>query len=413
MKHVVWNEQANESVLGPGASEGVNAVRAFLCRHYAALLAPELLAMKAWKGDASPALAPRGSFDNDLRYWVQHFQESFNRSRGPVAAQLKAKLPNKKLIETGDIDWGTRLVMGINEALATDDAIQLPRGVIATTSALTAIELKAAPRNERFGNAYRVQNLDLLLKKLGLDANQKGMISKKRVAPLAEGNFMVPEGHPLYAKATQESECAALVQCLGVPNTNRWRRGPRVQDIDMLPRGTVIATLNRGIYLSDYSGESHVGIFLSKDRGGLLMLDQHIGDKGNVGIRYKSFGAKHTQSPVSVFKYIDRDFSYRMKTVDQSGQEVYARDYSLATVRFRQNLTQDGSEYYVLVDDGNIARRDAPGNSTAHRRRTAEEQRQARRELGEELFPRALVEEMQKAMDTTELRKAAAEIQAR
>jgi hypothetical protein len=409
MKHVIWNESSNESVLGPGLAQGINAVRAFLREYYA-----RLLAMAVWKGETLD-LAAAGPFDANLRSWVRQFQTAFNYSRGPLVKAKKAKLPYGRLIETGEVDWGTRHVMGIDEKLARDDAIQLPSGVVAAPSSLTAIELKAAPRGERFGNAYRVGQLDVLLAKLGLRDGQEEMISKKRVVILDEGNFMVPEGHPLYSggqmpdavkrmglsNATDKSECAALVQSLGVPNTNRWRRGPRVKDIDMLPRGTVIATLHRGVYMSDYSGESHVGVFLSKDDHGLWMLDQHIGDTGNVGIRFKRFGAEQKKSPVSVLKYINPDFSYRMKVIDQSGQAIYAYDHSLETVRYRQNLTSDGNQYYVLVDDGTIARRDAPRDSAAHRLRTAEEQRRAKDDLREAVFPKALAEEISKQMQET------------
>lgn len=379
MKHVVWNEKSS----GPGVADGVNAVRAFLRVYYARLLDPELQAMKARKGDTDPALLARGPFDPDLRYWVKLFQESFNRSATPAVTSVKAKLPNKKLAAAGDIDWGTRVVMGIDEALARDDAILLPAGIGAKVGGLTATELKAAHRNERFvGNAYRVEGLDGLLAKLGLRDVPEEAVSKMRIAPLDEGNFIVPEGHVLYNAAADKSECAALVQTLGVPNTNRWRRGPRVQDIDYLPRGTVIATLGTGVYLSDYSGKSHVGIFLAKDDHGLWMLDQYRGGQGKLGIRFKKFGAPHSRTRVSASRYLVDDYSYRMEVVDKDGSKSYARDFSLETIRYRTNLTGDGSEYYVLLDDGKLARRD----SGAHRLRTPEENREGVNELFTEIF---------------------------
>jgi hypothetical protein len=379
MKHVVWNEKSS----GPGVADGVNAVRAFLCTYYAPLFDPELLAMKARKGETEPALPARGPFDGDLRYWVKLFQDSFNRSKSPAVTRVKAKLPNKKLVETGDIDWGTRIVMGIDEALARDDAILLPVGVGAKVASLTATELKAAHRDERFvGNAYRVEGLDGLLTKLGLRDVPEEAASRMRIAPLDEGNFVVPEGHVLYNTAADKSECAALVQTLGVPNTNQWRRGPRVQDIEFLPRGTVIATLGTGVYLSDYSGKSHVGIFLSKDDHGLWMLDQYRGGEGKVGIRFKKFGAPHSRTRVKASRYLVDDYSYRMEVVDESGHKTYARDFSLETIRYRTNLTGDGSEYYVLLDDGKVARRD----SRAHRLRTPEENREGINELVTEMF---------------------------
>jgi hypothetical protein len=218
--------------------------------------------------------------------WVRRFQIAAN-----------AKLKKKRLPENGDVDWATRRAMGIDEALADDEAIKLPEGVQAYQLALTASELEAGKRGERFdGRAYRVANLDKLLAALGLGDTKIGTTSDKRIAPLEEGPFLVPQGHVLYGAAADKSECAALVQSFGVSNTNRWRRGPRVQDIETLEPGTVIATLGSGVYLSDYSGKSHVGIFLRKDDLGLVMLDQFRGGEGVLGIRYKKFGAKHKRT---------------------------------------------------------------------------------------------------------------------
>jgi len=90
-----------------------------------------------------------------------------------------------------------------------------------------------------------------------------------------------------------------------------------------------------------------------------------------------------------------------VKAIDQCGQAIYAYDHSLETVRYRQNLTSDGNQYYILVDDGTIARRDAPRDSAAHRLRTAEEQRRAKDDLREAVFPKALAEEIGKHMQET------------
>jgi hypothetical protein len=91
-----------------------------------------------------------------------------------------------------------------------------------------------------------------------------------------------------------------------------------------------------------------------------------------------------------------------MEVVDRRGNKSYARDYSLDTVRFRENLTGDGSEYYVLLDDGKVARQD----SSAHRRRTSEEDREAANEFVKELFdgidimgPKDAGEKLRKALE--------------
>jgi hypothetical protein len=369
MKHVIWQEGSS----GPG----IDQARGFLCGYFA-----DLLNSAARKGDAI-GLPATGPFDANLRTWIRQFQAVFNRSTKPAAMTLKHKLPHGRLPDGGEIDWRTRLVMGIDEKLAGDDAILLPDAVVAKLSPLTALELKAAPPREHYvGNAYRVENLDKLLAALGLTERRVGTVSTKRIAPLDEGRFLVPEGHALYAAAREKSECAALVQSLGVPNTNRWRRGPHVQDIEALAPGTVIATLGEGVYLSDYSGKSHVGIFLDKTRHGLVMLDQWAGSDGKLGIRFKPFSASHHDRPVNMARLIDPNYSYRSSVIDKDGRTSWRHDYSLKTLSVHADLTGDGSAYYILLDDGHVARHDSPDSL----RRTKDEDRQVVRAFVNELF---------------------------
>jgi len=338
------------------------------------------------KGDALVDLPARGAFDANLRRWVKYFQVIFNQSKGPVAAQQKSRLPTRKRIETGDIDWGTRCVLGIDEQLATDSEIGIPEGVAVRKDGLTPSERQMARRGEQFiGSAYRVDGLDKLLKKLGLQDKAQppqDARSEYRVALLDEGKFIVPEKHVLRAAAVDKSECAALVQSLGVSNTRFWRRGPRVQS--MLPAqpapGTVIATLGTGVYLSDYSGQSHVGIFLGQDRQGLWMLDQYVGATGNVGIRRKQFGARHEVVNLKPSQYFGHGF--RRETVDKSGNRIYGMDYRYQTISKRLNLTSDGSEYYILLDDGKVARDD----SAPDLRPNQEETKKAVKDLVDEIF---------------------------
>lgn len=378
MKHVVWNEQSDEKTLGPGLSQGINQARAALL---SAGPVADANRFRNLKGDEPLDLAPSGGFDAGLRRWVKYFQVYFNRSRGPAAARAKARLPEKKLIETGEIDYYTRLVLGVDESLARDDAIQIPDGIVARQDALTASELKAAPAGTRYmGSAYRVEGLDKLLDKLGLGERQEA-VSKYRVAPLEEGKFIVPEKHPLFESAGEKDECAALVQCLGVSNTRYWRRGPRVQD--MRPQGpepgTVIATLGKGVYYSDYSGQSHVGIFLMQDRRGLVMLDQFVG--GNTGIRRKPFSFEHKETHLRPSQFLGHAF--RREVTDKSGNKIYGQDYRYDTVRTRTNLTSDGSEYYILLDDGKVARHD---DAAQDLKPTKQETKQVVKELVDEIF---------------------------
>jgi hypothetical protein len=390
MKHVIWKEGAS----GPG----IDRARAFLRGYFG-----ELLAMAARKGDRI-TLPPGGPYDPNLRTWVRQFQTIFNASNKHAARESRRKLG--RLPDNGDIDWRTRVVMDIPDALADDPDILLPEGVEATPSPLTGIERKAARPGEVFiGSAYRVANVNKLLVRLGLEKQEEGASSIMRIAPLDEGRFIVPEGHPLYDEASGKSECAALVQSLGVPNTNQWRRGPRVQDVEILAPGTVIATLGSGVYLSDYSGKSHVGIFLAKRAGGIVMLDQFAGGNGKLAIRFKPFGAKHKISPVSALRYIDQNYSYRVEVLDALGNKSYVQDHTLATVRTRVSLTQDGSEYYVLLGDGRVARKDL----NAPKLRTRAEDREAVKALVDELWggikpgdPKAAGEAMHDALEDAE-----------
>jgi hypothetical protein len=390
MKHVIWKEGTS----GPG----IERARLFLRGYFA-----DLLAMAARKGEAIN-LPAGGPYDANLRTWVRQFQAIFNKSDKRAARASRLKVG--RLPDNGDIDWRTRLVMDIPESFADDTAILLPADVEATPSPLTGFERNAARPGEVFiGNAYRVTNLNTLLVRLGLQNQEEGSTSNMRIAPLDEGRFLVPEGHPLYGEASGKSECAALVQSLGVPNTNQWRRGPRVQDVELLPPGTVIATLGSGVYLSDYSGKSHVGIFLAKRDGGIVMLDQFAGGKGKLAIRFKPFGAKHKISPVSPLRYIDPSYSYRVGVLDAQGHKSYVQDHTLATVRTRISLTQDGSEYYVLLGDGGVARKDL----NAPKLRTKAEDREAAKAFVDEVFkgirlgdPKASGEAMHDALEDAE-----------
>jgi hypothetical protein len=135
-----------------------------------------------------------------------------------------------------------------------------------------------------------------------------------------------------------------------------------------------------------------------------------------LGIRYKMFGAKNKRTRVKASKFIDPKYSYRMEVTDARGKKSYARDYSLDTVRYKENLTGDGSEYYVLLDNGSVVRED----SNAHRQRTPEENRQAAKEFVAELFdgvdimgPKDAGEKLRKALEGVKPPQADAPLQPR
>lgn len=348
MRHVIW--RSGDS--GPG----VDAVRSAIASHFdKEILKGELI------------LAPKGAIDPVLQQHVAIFQKRFNellKSKHPAVAKLR-KQTGDKLIETGDVDYPTRVALHIDESLAADPAINLPAGVEAYRVPLTLAEGSAAAPGETFsGQAYRLRGLDKLLAAIGLEKGKVGE-SGHRIAPLAEGRFLVSEKHVLFGAACDKSECAALPQSFGVPDTNQWRRGPRVQDVAVLPVGTIVATLGSGVYLSDYSGQSHVGVFLRKTETHLVMLDQWRGKDGNLGIREKPFGLPRVAKRNNPMTYINSpEYSFRVP-VERGGAVVgYTRDNSFERLRYRSNLTGDGSAYHVLMGDGTVARRDIAATTT-------------------------------------------------
>lgn len=121
-----------------------------------------------------------------------------------------------------------------------------------------------------------------------------------------------------------KNECAQFVQFFGVPRTREWRAGPQVCFLEQsdIPSGTVVATLRDNLYHNDYSGRSHVGIYLRHDPfgtkgGGVLLLDQF--NKNPIKRRLKRY---------------DGDAG-RAKPIRATGR--------------RYNWSADGEEYFVLL----------------------------------------------------------------
>jgi hypothetical protein len=134
-----------------------------------------------------------------------------------------------------------------------------------------------------------------------------------------------------------KNECAQWVQLWGVPRTTYWRRGPQVCHMKPgeLAPGTVIATLRDDKYYSDYSGRSHVGIYLGHDP-----LDTSANSQAGVTIFDQYNGAKITT----------RKKLYRVDANAQGGaaKKVWTDSAGVEQTK-RVNWTKDGEEYFVLL----------------------------------------------------------------
>jgi|GEM_PF-3651061 len=136
-----------------------------------------------------------------------------------------------------------------------------------------------------------------------------------------------------------KNECASYVQYFGIPNTKTWLRGPRVCDFKPgeLPEGTVVATLRDGKYYSDYSGRSHVGIYLGHDDYSNYLLSNN-----------KSVGV------TLMDQYNDNQIARRKKyyavDADKEGNSTSSwTDSKGAAHKKRVSWGKDGEEYYVLL----------------------------------------------------------------
>lgn len=74
-------------------------------------------------------------------------------------------------------------------------------------------------------------------------------------------------------------QCVALLQHYAkLPPTGAWAEGAAVLAVDRLANGTAIATFVNGKYQSLVTG-NHAAFFISKDAGGIWVMDQWKSDK--------------------------------------------------------------------------------------------------------------------------------------
>ena len=227
---------------------------------------------------------------------------------GTVQRALNRSGATPALDEDGDFGGRTEAA-----TLRFQAASPRVRGVIGGVVCFTTLEalyvlpvvseqLKAAPLPQHIDNrdwASKIRHRRINLGSMTVNPNTRMVEPCTGNGFLLEGFEHLVGGRMEYNKAGEfwvfhnredldrasaaKNECALLVQSFGVDKTRNWRRGPQVRALLALTRGTVIATLRDGVYYSDHSGRSHVGIFdsfiIGKDgkRTGFRMYDQSNG----------------------------------------------------------------------------------------------------------------------------------------
>lgn len=174
---------------------------------------------------------------------------------------------------------------------------------------------------------------------LGYVINAFKKFERGAIQLLPKHNIIEP---PAGALAGVKNECAQFVQYFGVPRTTTWRKGPRVCDFKPgeLPEGTVVATLRDEKYYSDYSGRSHVGIYLSHDdystylttknkSAGVTIMDQWNGVR--IERRTKKYAA-------------DANADGNLLKEGKTWTDIQGVSHNK-----RVKWSEDGEEYYVLL----------------------------------------------------------------
>lgn len=135
------------------------------------------------------------------------------------------------------------------------------------------------------------------------------------------------------------NECAQFVQLFGVPRTTFWRAGPQVCHMapGTIPIGAVVATLRDGVYHNDYSGRSHVGIYLGHDA-----YDPAKGNANAGGVRLFD---QWNGSPIS------RRLKPYSRKANQPGKVARRAWTDTAGLRHTRRVgwASDGEEYFVLM----------------------------------------------------------------
>lgn len=151
-------------------------------------------------------------------------------------------------------------------------------------------------------------------------------------------------------KEVRKNECALLVQAFGCGGTRFWRRGPQVKACPDIPVGTVIATLRDGVYYSDHSGRSHVGIFLSKDDRGIKMIDQWNGR--DIGLSYRKYDPRRNGDELTRRRKTSK---YDDMTIPVPAPDGSHLGYTVAHIptmkKYQYTWVSDADEYYVMYSN--------------------------------------------------------------
>jgi hypothetical protein len=159
----------------------------------------------------------------------------------------------------------------------------------------------------------------------------------KQVRELGGGRFAV---NPVGGARWGLNECVHLVKYFGVPYTGDWRRGPQVCDMapGTLPVGTVIATLRDNKYHSDYSGRSHVGIYLGHDDHQEFLAT----NSATTGVRMlNQWNGALVQMSTQRYSVIADQVGKKSKKAWTDGDGRRRTN--------RVSWTKDGEEYYVVM----------------------------------------------------------------
>ena len=158
------------------------------------------------------------------------------------------------------------------------------------------------------------------------------------------------------------NECALYPQCFGVSRCGTWRRGPQVMKLApaSLRPGTVVATMRDGVYHSDYSGRSHVGVFDSFAMQGDKVVGFYLWEQYNgadIGRVLKKFGEPYVwwtyekkSHPENDIPNIDTGYA------GADGKTHWRYEKNLVYKYFRQPWVRYGEEYFVVYSDGKSAR---------------------------------------------------------